>query len=138
MSNWRYLTSLSLRAFVAWLLSLPNTAFQAHLEELLRHDFELHAQLPKDLIAEAEDDHVYGVFGLEPSLSAVEQLIFADLGGGRFVLYLRRGVLDLEVGERVRAAFVSHQQPVALRVVAGVGGAFEDFDQAAVQENKLI
>ena len=48
------------------------------------------------------------------------------------MLDLRRGVLDLEIRERVRAAAIADQQRVALRVVARIGGVLADLHRAAV------
>ena len=45
---------------------------------------------------------------------------------------LRRGVLDLEIWKRVRAALVANQQRVALRVISGVCGALENLDHSAI------
>ena len=87
-------------------------------EQLLRLDGELHRQLLEDFLAEAVDDHVDRVLGRDAALLAVEDLVLADLRRRRLVLHLRRGVLHLDVRERVRAALVAEQQRVALRVVA--------------------
>src|SRR4029079_12963202 len=63
--------------------SLANASLQAHTEQFLGLDRELHRQLPGDLLAEAVDDEVHGVLGREPPLAAVEDLVLADLGRRR-------------------------------------------------------
>ena len=55
-----------------------------------------------------------------PTLVAVEELVFADAGGGGLVLDDGGGVGVAYHREGVRAAFVADQQAVALAVVAGV------------------
>src|SRR3954471_18759906 len=89
---------------------LTDRSFQADTEQLLRFDGELHRQLPEHFLAEAADDHVHRVLGRQPALPAIEDLVFADLRGGRFVLDFRRGVADFQVRERVGAALVADQQ----------------------------
>src|SRR5690606_6983398 len=66
------------------------------------------------------------------SLAAVEELVVADLRGRGLVLDLGRVVLDLDVGERVRAALGADEQRVALRVVARTGGGPQHLHQAPV------
>src|SRR6185295_8009372 len=112
--------------------SLANASLQAHTEQFLGLDRELHRQLAEDLLAEAVDDEVHGVLGREPPLAAVEDLVLADLRRGRLVLEAGGAVLHLDVGEGVRPALVPHEEGVALRVVAGVGRTLEDLHQAAV------
>src|SRR6478672_4487333 len=81
-----------------------HRAFEAHSEELLGLDGELHRELLEDLLAEAVHDHRHGVLGRDSPLLEVEDLVLADLRGGRLVLHLGRRVADLDVGERVRPA----------------------------------
>src|SRR5690606_25945555 len=68
----------------------------------------------------------------QPALHGVEQLVVADLAGGRLVLDLRGRVLDLDVGHRVRAALGAEQQRIALGEVAHPDGVGGDADEAAV------
>ena len=68
----------------------------------------------------------------QAALAAVEQLVLADLRGGRLVLDLGRAVLDLDVGHGVGAAAVADQHRVALGVVARVVGALQHPHQAAI------
>src|SRR6187455_3280899 len=86
---------------------LSNTALQRDAQELLRFDRELHRELTKYLAAESADDQVHGVFGREAALPAIEDLVLADLRRRRLVLHTRRRVLDVQVGERVRAALIA-------------------------------
>ncbi len=86
----------------------------------------------KHFFAVAVDDHVDGVLGRNAALVAIEDLIFTDLGGRGFVFDSRTGVANFDVGESVRAAFVTQEQRIALAVIAGVLGALHDFDEAAI------
>src|SRR5260370_1051087 len=54
------------------------------------------------------------------------------IGRAGLVLDPRRGILHLDVGKGVRAALVADEQRVALREVAGVGRALQDFHQAPI------
>src|SRR5438093_7157187 len=94
-----------------------DAPLEADAEQLLRLDGELHGKLAEDLLAESIHDHGHRVLRGEPALAAVEELILADLRRRGLVLELGRGVVDLDVRERVRAALVPHEQRVALRVV---------------------
>src|SRR5271163_967288 len=107
-------------------------AFQAHAQQVLRLDRELHRQLLEHHFAKTADDHVYRVFRRDAALQAVEQLILADLGSAGLVLDRRGRILDLHVGKGVSRAFRPHQQRVALGEIARARGARQYFDQAAV------
>ena len=96
----------------------PDRSLEAHPQQLLRLDGELHRQLLEDFLAEAVHDHVDRILFRDAALLAVEELVLADLRGRRLVLDLRRRVLDLEIREGVGAAIAADQQRVALRVVA--------------------
>lgn len=48
---------------------LPHAAFQAHAEQLLRFDGELHGKFLEDLFAEAVDDHGNSIFGGNSTLA---------------------------------------------------------------------
>src|SRR5687767_420739 len=111
---------------------LTDAAFQAHAQQLLRLDRELHRQLAEDFLAEAVDDHVHRVFQRDAARLAVEELVLADLARAGLVLGAAGRVAHLDVRLRVRAALVAQQQRVALGVVAAVGRALEDLYQAAV------
>src|SRR6185436_7257149 len=89
-------------------------------------------QLAEHFLAEPADDHVDRVLEVQAARAAVEDLVLADLGSGRLVLYPRRRVPDLEVWERVRAALVADEQRVALRVIARIRRVLADADQAAI------
>src|SRR4051794_32410227 len=54
---------------------LADAAFEAHREEFLRLDRELHRQFLQDLLAEAVDDQRQGVLVGEAALAAIEQLV---------------------------------------------------------------
>src|ERR1700732_4084919 len=95
-----------------------DAAFEAHRQQLLRFDREFHRQLFQHFLAEAVDDQRHRVLGAEPALPAIEQLVLADLRGRRLVLDPGRGIAHLDIGHSVRAAPVTNQQRVALRVVA--------------------
>ena len=72
--------------------------------------YELHRQFPEDLFTEATHNHVDRIFFGDAALFAIEDLILANLRRRCLVLDARRAVLDLEVGEGVRAALVANQQ----------------------------
>jgi hypothetical protein len=90
--------------------------------KLLRFHREFHRQRLQHLLAEPVDHERHGLFLVHAALAAVEQLVVIDLRGRRLVLHAGRVVLDLDVGHRVRPAFVADQQAVALGVVAAVLG----------------
>src|SRR5690606_11750699 len=110
------LSSVALRA----LRGLADRAFQADIQQVLGLDGELHRQLLEDLAAEAVHDHVDRVFLGQPALTAVEELIVADLRRRRLVLDACRALARLDVRKGVRAAAVADEERVALRVVPGV------------------
>src|SRR5262245_59916324 len=53
-----------------WGGSLPDTSLEAHPEQLLRFDRELHRQLAEHFLAESVDDHVDRVFRGQAALFA--------------------------------------------------------------------
>src|SRR6266851_8346633 len=112
--------------------ALPDAAFEGHAQELLGLHRELHGQLLEHFLAEAVHDHAHGVLGGDAPLLEVEDLVLADLGCRGLVLHLRARVQDLDVREGVGAALVTHEQGVALRVVAAVLRVLADLHEAAV------
>src|SRR2546425_5992102 len=102
-----------------------DAPLETDAEQPLRLHGELHRQLLEDFFAEPVDDHGHRVLGRQAALLGVEDLVLADLGGGRLVLHDRRAVADVDVGERMRATLVADQHGVALRVIAGVVGALQ-------------
>src|SRR6476659_77391 len=105
---------LWLRNSAAWpssagqcIARLADAAFQAHAEQFLRFHGKLNRQLATDLLAETVHDHPDRVFGLEPALPQVKQLVLADLGRRSLVLHVRGRVLHLDVREGVRAALIA-------------------------------
>ena len=107
---------------------LADAAFQLQLYQPLRFYREFHRQFLEDLFAEAIDDEADRVFFGEAALHAVEDLVFADFCGGRFVFDLCAGVLHHQVGEGVRAAIATDKQGVALGEVARTRRTRQDFD----------
>src|SRR5580658_143295 len=114
------------------MFKLSDAAFEADSEQLLSLHGELHGQFAEDFLAEAMHDHGDRVFGRDTALAAVENLVFADLRSGGLVLHLRRSVLDFEIGEGMRAALITQQHGIALRIVARVGGTLQDLNRAAI------
>src|SRR2546427_2133401 len=106
---------------------------QAHREQLLGLHGELHREVQEDLLAEAVYDHVRRVLRRDPPLLAVEELVVPDLRGRRLVLELGRGLVHLDVGERVGPALVADQEGVALGVVPRVHRALVDLHPPAVR-----
>src|SRR5439155_893438 len=72
----RFLTS---RNDMSVSFRLSNGPFQRDTQELLRFDGEFHRQLAEHFLAEAADDHVDGVLRRQPALTAVKDLVLADL-----------------------------------------------------------
>src|SRR6478672_6230278 len=105
---------------------LTNRSFERNLQQLLGLDREFHRQLLQHLAAEAVDDEADRILFRKPALAAVEQLVLGDAAGGRLVLHLGRHVAALDIGHRMRAALVTDQQAVALRVVARGGRGRRD------------
>src|SRR2546421_12794650 len=99
-------------------------ALEADSEQLLRFDGKLHRPLAKDFFAETIHNHVDRVLGREAALVAVKDLVLADFRSRGLMFDARAGVLHLDIGEGVRAAFVAEQERIALGEVARVGGAF--------------
>jgi len=110
----------------------PTAPFEAHAQELLGLNRELHGQLLEDLATKAVHDHRDRVLFGDAPLAAVEELVFADLGGGRLVLDLSGRVLHLDVGKRVRSGVASEEERVALGVVLGALRGAEDLYEPAV------
>src|SRR5690348_10539834 len=67
-------------------LSSTNRALEAHRDQLLRLDGELHRKLLQHVFDEAVDNEGGRLFGGKPALLAVEQHVLGDLRGGRLVL----------------------------------------------------
>jgi hypothetical protein len=103
-----------------WRFASTSThrTFEADFQQLLGFHREFHRQLAEHLLAESVDDQRHRVFLGDATRAAIEQLVVRNLGRGRFVLDRRTGMLDLDVRERMRAALLSDQQRVALRVIA--------------------
>src|SRR3954451_8643022 len=97
---------------------LPDAAFEAHGEQLLRLDRKLHWQFLEDLLAEAVDDQRQRILVRQAALAAVEELVLADLRRCRLMLDAGRGVAHLNIGNGMRAVSFADQQRVALRLVA--------------------
>src|SRR2546426_61011 len=109
-----------------------HAPFETDPEQPLRLDGELHRELLEDFRAEAVHDHRYGVFGREPALLRVKDLILADLGRGRFVLHRGRAVAHVDVRERVRSASIADQHRIALRVIPRLLRPLQDLHESAV------
>src|SRR6266566_1593944 len=113
-------------------LFLANASLQTDPEQPRGFDGELHRQLLEHFLAEAVDDHRHRVFGREPALAQVEDLILTDLRRGRFVLHDRRAVAHVDVREGVRPALVADEHRVTLRVVPRALGTLHDFYEPAI------
>src|SRR5881392_2555131 len=73
--------------FIRGFESSADAALQAHPEQLLRFDGEFHRQLLENFLAKTVHNHVHGVLRRNAALVAVENLVLADLRGGRLVLH---------------------------------------------------
>ena len=111
---------------------LADAAFQFQLYQPLCFDRKFHRQFLEDFFAEAVDDEADRVFFGQAALHTVENLVFADFGGGRFVFDLRRRVLHHQVGKGVGAAVATDKQGVALGEVTRARRARQDFDETPV------
>src|SRR5215510_10866317 len=89
-----------------------DAAFEAHAEQLLRFDRELHRQLAEDFFAETVHDHVHGVLRRDTPGVAVKNLVLTNLRGRCLMLDLAGAVLHFDIGERVRAALVADEQRI--------------------------
>src|SRR5436190_18351786 len=110
----------------------PHAPFQADPKQPRRFNGELHRQLLEYFLAEAVDDHRDRILGGQAALAQIEDLILADLRRGRLVLHDRRAVAHVDVREGVRAALVTDEHRVALRIVTRTLGALHDFHEPAV------
>src|SRR5678815_1824751 len=70
-------------------IGLSNAALQRNAQKLLCFDGEFHRQLLEHFLAEAIDDQAHRVFGRNAALSAIKDLVLADLRRRRLVLDLR-------------------------------------------------
>src|SRR6266404_7412782 len=57
---------------------LPDASFQAHTQQLLSFNGELHRQLAEDLLTKAVDDHADRVFAGKSALTKIEDLVLPD------------------------------------------------------------
>src|SRR5262245_7431906 len=110
-----------------------HAALEAHAQQLLSFDRELHRQLFEYLFAEAAHDQIHGFFAGEAPLATVKDLVLADPGSRGFVFDLGGGILNFEVREGMGPALVAHQQRIALGVVAGTVSALENLDHSPVR-----
>src|SRR5437764_9302036 len=94
------------RVMVSSLISSADTALEAHRQQLLRLDGELHRQLLQHFLAKTVDDQRQRILIREAALAAVEQLVLADLRGRRLVLDLGRRIAHLDVGHGMGAAAI--------------------------------
>ena len=104
----------------ACLEGLTYGAFQRDGEKLLRFDSELHRELIHDFFGVAIDDEADSLLDSDTTLLAVEDLIFADLARGSFVLDDCGVIVYMDVGEGMSATAVREQKAIALRMVASV------------------
>ena len=111
---------------------LADAVFELERQQLLRFYRKLHGQLLEHFFTESIDDGGNRILPRDASLLEIEQLLLADLGGRRFVFQLNGTVGGLDIGKSMRAALITHQHAVALRVVAGIGRTLTDLDQATI------
>src|SRR5262245_26659153 len=109
--TWRFWISSILTFFLSGIST--DAAFETDADKLLRFDGEFHGQLLQHFLAEAVDDQRYRVLRRQAALAAVEELILADLRGGRLVLDASGAVAAFDVRHGVGAALVADQQGVA-------------------------
>ena len=104
----------------ACLEGLTYGAFQRDGEKLLRFDSELHRELIHDFLSVAIDDEADCLLDSDTTLLAVEDLIFADLARGSFVLDDGGIIVYMDIGEGMSATAIREQKAIALRMVASV------------------
>ena len=73
----------------------------------MRFDGELHRQFVHDFFGIAIDNEAHGVFDANTALTAVEELVLANLAGGGFVFDDGSRIADLHIRECVCAAFIA-------------------------------
>jgi hypothetical protein len=122
------MTATSEITTVAWASRAQpiTTSARSLRSEIANQLLRLHARTPSAAPAappaEAVDHERHGLFLVHAALAAVEQLIVVDLGCRRLMLHAGGVVLHLDIGNRVRPAFVADQKAVALGVVAAFLG----------------
>ena len=89
------------------MFNLSYGAFEGDLKEFLRFDGELHRQFVHYLLGIAIDDKSHSVFDANASLTAVEELVLADLTGSGFVFHDSSWIADLHIRECVCATFIA-------------------------------
>src|SRR5690625_5665397 len=95
-----------------WCLADASLEFDG--EQLLSFDGKLHRQLRQDVFTKAVHDELDCLLLAQTALIAVEDLILTNLRRCGLVLHLRGRVVDLDIREGVRTAFVAEQHGVAL------------------------
>ena len=78
---------------------LSHRPFQTQSQQCLRLDRKFHRQFLEHGFTETVNNHRHGVFGGQSALLAKEQLVFADLGGRRFMFNLSGRLFDLDIGK---------------------------------------
>ena len=76
-------------------VALADAPFESNAKQLTGLDGKFHRQLLQNLFAKAVHDRRDGILDGQSSLLAIEDLIFANLGNGRFVqesIGLARGI----------------------------------------------
>src|SRR5260370_27763347 len=112
--------------------ALPNRAFQRDRDQLLGFHREFHRQLLQHVLHKAVDHEADGYLLAQPALHAIEQHVLGNLRRRRFMLEQRRRVLGLDIGHRVRAAFVADQKRIAGGEVARARCLAVRGDEAAI------
>src|SRR6476620_5360939 len=112
--------------------ALSNRTFQRDRDQLLRLDREFHRQLLQHVLHKTVYHEADGFLLRQPALHAIEQHVLGNFRGGRLMLEQGGGILRLDIGHGVRAAFVADQQRVAGGEVARAGGFAMRGDEAAI------
>ena len=128
------------RAVAEPALALAEGKALRELEALVERIAESSSEVDLDAAGEAPD--AAGTWNdvvlvVEAALHGVEQLVVADLAGGRLVFDLRAGVLHLDIGHDVRAALVADQQRIAFGAIAYAVGIGRDPNHAAISVVRL-
>ena len=98
------------RPAVSHLQALSHTSFKRDAEEFLGFDGKFHREFVDDFLGISVDDEVDSGLCGDATLVTIEELVFRDFRRGGVVFHNGIGVVDVNVGERVRTARAAQQK----------------------------
>mmetsp|Transcript_18145 Transcript_18145/g.28203 ORF Transcript_18145/g.28203 Transcript_18145/m.28203 type:complete len:867 (-) Transcript_18145:2198-4798(-) len=111
--------------------------FQRNCHKLLCFHGKFHRQRLQHVLAEPVDDQGNRLFLVHPTRAAIEHLVVVHFGRRCLMLHPAAVILDLDIGHRVRPAFVTNQERVALRIVPRFLGLGMHRHQSAISVLRL-